>query len=218
MVKAYFRFKAELNDFLPQVQREKIIPYEFAGRVAVKHAIEAMGVPHPEVQCILAGNAVVDFSYLLRDGEEVEVFPGWNEISDQTPPELRPPIAGKPKFIVDGHLGQLAVYLRLLGFDASYENDIDDADMVQIAEQEGRVILTRDVRLLMRKRVIYGYWLRSKTPRIQIREVLQRYQLAGSIIPWHRCLRCNGKLQPAKKEAIWDRLEPLTKIYYDEFH
>ena len=78
--------------------------------------------------------------------------------------------------------------------------------------------MTRDVRLLMRKNIVHGYWLRSKEPKEQIREVLQRYQLSEEITPWRRCLRCNGTLITVTKREIVDRLEPLTKLHYHEFH
>ena len=78
--------------------------------------------------------------------------------------------------------------------------------------------MTRDVRLLMRKNIDHGYWLRSKEPKTQVREVLNRYQLYDATTPWHRCLRCNGTLEAATKEEILDRLEPLTKLHYHEFY
>jgi uncharacterized protein with PIN domain len=70
----------------------------------------------------------------------------------------------------------------------------------------------------MRKVVQYGYCLRSLDSLAQLREVLARYGLSSKIRPFQRCLRCNGRLEPVSKEAVLDRLEPLTRLYYDEFH
>ncbi len=106
----------------------------------------------------------------------------------------------------------------MLGFDCLYENDFDDPDMADIAHAEGRILLTRDRRLLMRKLVEHGYCLRSLDPLEQLTEIIQRFDLTNKIHPFHRCLHCNHILEPVEKEAILDRLEPLTRQYFDEFH
>lgn len=124
----------------------------------------------------------------------------------------------EPRFLLDCHLGRLNAHLRMLGFDCSYQNDYDDAMMTGIAQREARILLTRDRRLLMRKVIQHGYCLRSLEPLEQLTEVVQRFDLTDKIQPFHRCLRCNHPLEPVDKEAVIDRLEPLTKLYFDEFH
>jgi len=119
---------------------------------------------------------------------------------------------------LDSHLGRLAAYLRMLGFDCLYRNDYDDAELAELVQCEKRILLSRDRRLLMRKVVQYGYCLRSLEPPEQLAEVVRRFDLADKIAPLHRCLRCNHPLQPVSKETVLDRLEPLTKIHFDEFH
>ena len=121
------------------------------------------------------------------------------------------------RFVVDNHLGRMAYYLRMLGFDTLYRNDYQDDELAQTAEQEGRILLTRDRRLFMRNQVQRGYWVRSLSPRQQILEVVQRYNLKAQITPFRRCIRCNGILQLVSKEAVLDRLEPLTRLYFDDF-
>ncbi len=121
------------------------------------------------------------------------------------------------RFVLDTHLGQLAVYLRMLGFDAVYSNDATDAVLAGISSAERRVLLTRDRGLLKRKIVEYGYCVRQTEPRAQLVCVLRRYDLAAAAQPWRRCVHCNGLLHPVDKAAILDRLEPKTKRYYDEF-
>jgi uncharacterized protein with PIN domain len=119
---------------------------------------------------------------------------------------------------LDNHLGRLARYLRLLGFDALYFNDqADDPELAQIAHDEARILLTRDRGLLKRSLVTYGYCLRTTDSKAQLTAVLHRYQLHDQIKPWTRCLRCNGRLQPVEKEVILHRLEPKTKLYFDDF-
>lgn len=217
MPQASFRFFGNLNDFLPLEQRQKPIFYPLNGPVAVKHPVEALGVPHPEVEYLLANGNSVGFSYLVQPGDRISVYPPFRDIDLESLHPLRPPLPSPPRFILDNHLGQLATYLRLLGFDTGYPNHLQDEELAQMSHEEERVLLTRDRRLLMRKIVVYGYWLRAKDPRQQLLEVMDRYKLKEHIRPWHRCLRCNGHLRPVPKEAILDRLEPKTKKYYHDF-
>ncbi len=218
MSQAYLRFFGELKDFLPAQVRQKTISCRLNGPVAIKHLIEAMGVPHTEVQYILANRASVDFAYLVQPADCIDVYPIFYEIGVQPLLALQPPFPSPPRFILDSHLGQLAAYLRLLGFDTLYRHDYHDEELAQLSNKEQRALLTRDRRLLMRKVVVHGYCLRSKDPKQQLLAVLNRYRLGGQIRPWQRCLRCNGSLQPVDKEVILDRLEPKTKKYYQEFH
>jgi uncharacterized protein with PIN domain len=124
----------------------------------------------------------------------------------------------EPRFLLDNHLGRLAAYLRMLGFDCLYQNDYDDAELAGILQADERILLSRDRRLLMRKVVTHGYCLRSLDSLEQLTEVVQRFDLTKSITPFHRCVHCNHPLESISKEAILDRLEPLTKQYFEEFH
>lgn len=219
MAEASLRFYAELNDFLPDPeQRQKTITYILNGPVAVKHVVEALGVPHTEIELILANGQPVDFSYLVGDADRISLYPPFRGLDISTMPALRPPLPTPPRFILDSHLGRLATYLRLLGFDTLYRNDYDDEELAELSFQQQRILLTRDRRLLMRKVVVHGYCLRTKESRQQLEAVLRRFDLWSAIQPWKRCLRCNGRLQPVAKEAIIDQLEPKTKLYYDDFH
>ncbi len=207
---ATFRFYAELNDLLPQSRRDVDVPVPLNGDQSVKHLIESLGVPHTEVGQVRVNGALVGFGYLVQEGDRVEVYPIFGEASSAQ-------VAKTPRFILDNHLGRLAVYLRMLGFDALYRNDFQDDELAQVCNREGRVLLTRDKRLLMRNLVTQGYWLRSKIPRRQLEEVVGRFGLAGRIQPFQRCVRCNEPLVTVRKEDILHRLEPLTRQYYDDF-
>ncbi len=211
MGRAVFRFHAELNDFLPPERRHSPLEQQFQGNPSVKHLIEALGAPHPEVGRILAEGREVGFSYLVRDGDRIELFP-------PAPAERGRGAGGAPRFLLDNHLGKLAVYLRMAGFDTLYRNDYQDQELAETSAREGRVLLTRDQRLLMRTLVKQGYWVRAKLPPEQLGEVLGRFGLLGRLEPFRRCLRCNSPLQPVTKEDVLHRLEPLTRRYYDEFH
>lgn len=218
MSKVTFRFYAGLNQFLPAPQRGQTLPYTLNGRTAVKHPIEALGVPHTEVDLILADEQAVPFDYLLQPGQRVAVYPAFATLDVGPLERLRPPLPRPPRFVLDVHLGQLATYLRLLGFDTLYRNDYEDEELADISAAEGRVLLTRDRRLLMRSQIVYGYCLHTRDSEEQLHNVLRRYDLLGALNPGQRCLRCNGELVPVPKEQILHRLEPKTKQYFDEFH
>lgn len=217
MSQANFRFYAELNDFLPPERRKRTFTHRFEGRVSVKDMIEALGVPHTEVDLILANGDSVDFSYLVQDGDRISVYPVFESIDITPLVRVRPHPLREIRFVVDTHLGKLATYLRLLGFDTLYRNDYQDEELVHLSSSERRVLLTRDRGLLKHSRVTHGYYVRETIPRRQLPEVLRRFDLFGSLAPLHRCLRCNDLLQPVAKEAVSDRLEPKTRQYYDEF-
>jgi uncharacterized protein with PIN domain len=131
---------------------------------------------------------------------------------------VRPQPLREPRFVLDTHLGRLAAYLRLLGFDTVYRNDCADEELARLSSSEGRILLTRDRGLLKRGLVTHGYCIRDTNPRQQLIEVLRRFDLCQAVAPFRRCIRCNGSLQPVSKEAISHRLLPRTRQYYDEFH
>jgi len=203
---AQFRFHAELNDLLPRSRREASISLAFNPGQSLKHLVESLGVPHTEIQNARVNGVPVELSYRVQDGDRVEVFPAGPIRLD-----------GERRFILDNHLGRLAAYLRMLGFDCLYRNDYQDDELAAASSVQGRILLTRDKHLLMRTQVQFGYWVRSKVPRRQLEEVVRRFDLAPAVRPFQRCVRCNGLLQPVSKAEILHRLEPLTRQYYDEF-
>ena len=205
MSTSYFLFLDRLQDFLPKDQRDQAIRVEFRGRQSIKHLAESLGVPHPEIGPVQVNGQAGMLSTITQDGDQVEVHP----VPNGCPVE--------PRFLLDNHLGRLTAYLRMLGFDCLYHNDYDDEELAEITQREERILLSRDRRLLMRKAVTYGYCLRSLDSLEQLTEVIRRFELAARITPFHRCLRCNHPLESVAKEAVLDRLEPLTKLYFDEF-
>jgi uncharacterized protein len=121
------------------------------------------------------------------------------------------------RFVSDGHLDGLTRNLRLLGFDVAYSQNADDRQLLDLMVRENRALLTRDRRLLMHAIVQHGYYPRSQNADEQTIEVVRRFDLSTLIAPLTRCLRCNALLEAAAKVDIIDKLEPLTKIYYDQF-
>jgi uncharacterized protein with PIN domain len=216
--KAYFRFYEELNDFLPPHRVKRRFPYEFRGSPSVKDAIEAMGVPHTEVELILANGTSVGFDYNLKDNDSISVYPVFETIDITPIVKVRKRTLRHGAFILDVHLGKLARMLRMLGFDVLYRNNYRDSEIIELALREKRIILTRDRRLLHAKVIDHGYWVRATNPDKQLVEVIQRFDLGSQIKPFHRCLVCNGEIVEVDKGDVLERLEPKTIRYYDRFY
>lgn len=209
------RFYAELNDFLPHAQRGRTLHHTVTERASVKDMVESLGVPHTEIDLILAGDDPVTFDYLVADGDRLAVYPRWHTLDSDT--HLQPPLPDPARFVLDVHLGRLAAYLRMLGFDTLYPDNHDDGYLAQIAADEDRIMLTRDVGLLKRKIVTVGRWVRATQPRQQLAEIVRHFDLASQIAPFRRCTHCNGPLEPVAKETIQHRLKPDTLHHYDDF-
>ncbi len=221
---AFFRFYAELNDFLPPEKRAGSraaqgagVPYSFSGKPSVKDSIEAMGVPHTEVDLILANGVSVDFSHGLSDGDRISVYPVFEALDISTVIRLRPTPLRTPKFVLDVHLGKLCGHLRLLGFDALILEQANDPELVRISADERRIILTRNVQLLKNSRVTHGTWVRSQNVRHQLVEVIRRFDLSESVKPFTRCLDCNGEILPVPAAEVADGVPQKVKADFTEF-
>lgn len=215
--RAEFRFYEELNDFLPPEKRKVAFDYPLQRRASVKDIIEALGVPHTEVEVILANGRSVDFGYIVGNGDRISVYPMFESLDIRPLLKLRELPLRQPRFVLDCHLGRLARYLRHLGFDTLYRNDYKDERLAAISADEHRILLTRDRDLLKRRIVSHGYFVRNHDPRKQLDEVLDRFDLYADIKPFGRCTRCNGMVAAVDKNSILDQLEPKTLRYYDEF-
>ncbi len=211
------RFYEELNDFLPFEQRKISFRHRFKQPGSIKDMIEALGVPHTEVDLIMVNGESVDFNYLVQDGDRISVYPVF-EAFDITPvTRIRPAPLRVTRFVLDTHLGRLAAYLRLLGFDTLYRNDYDDRTLAEISARERRILLTRDKQLLMRKQITHGRYVRATQPQRQLAEVVGRFDLYKSERPFTRCMHCNGEIRPVPKQEIASRLLPRTTARYNEF-
>lgn len=216
--KAIFRFYAELNDFLPKNKRQITFDYHFHLNPAVKDAIEAMGIPHPEVDLILVNDVSVGFDYHLQNGDRIAVYPEFELYNISEVSRLRPEPLRVPRFILDVNLGGLAKKLRMLGFDVTYQNNFTDQLIVKLATSGKRTILTRDQGLLKIKKVDRGYWIRQTDVEKQVIEVVQKYDLLSLIKPFSRCMNCNGAITKIAKAEISELLKPRTKSSFNEFY
>lgn len=211
------RFYEELNDFLPQEQRKREFAQALKKERSVKDLIESIGIPHTEIDLIIVNGESVDFNYLVKDADHISVYPVFESLDISPLNHCHPEPLRNTRFVLDAHLGRLAAYLRMLGFDTLYRNDYDDPELAETSANEHRILLTCDRRLLMRKQITHGYFVRERQPKQQLLEILNRFDLFNNLKPFTRCMHCNGFTQPVNKQKIEAQLLPKTKKYYDEF-
>lgn len=216
-VRVSVRFYAELNDHLPSCQRYQTLEREFFLPASVKNVMESLGIPHTEVELVLVNGESSEFSRLVRDGDRVAVYPVFESLDITPELRVRPQPLREPKFVLDVHLGRLAAYLRMLGFDAKYRNCAGDAELVKISAEQERILLTRDRGLLKHTAVTRGYWLRESDSRRQTAEVVRRFDLARLLRPFTRCMACNERLRPLHRGEIQQRVPAPIAARHEQF-
>lgn len=217
MICATFRFYEELNDFLVPSLRGTSFTRRCARAATTKHMIEALGVPHTEVELIIVNGESVGFEHILHDGDRVAVYPVF-ECFDVTPlVRVRERPLRVTRFIADAHLGGLARLLRMAGFDTLYDNAFEDAEIERIAAREGRIVLTRDRDLLKRRTITHGCYVHAIKAAQQLREIFERLDLARSARPLSLCLHCNAPLLPLARECAVPQVPPRVAASYQRF-
>ncbi|WP_322016095.1 Mut7-C RNAse domain-containing protein [Paraburkholderia sp. J12] len=208
MVTATFRFYEELNDFLARPLRRRAFSCACARAASAKHMIEALGVPHTEVELILVNGESVGFDHPLADGDRVAVYPKFETFDIRPLLRVRAAPLREPRFVADAHLGGLAQLLRLAGFDTLYDNHYPDDEIEALAATEHRIVLTRDRELLKRRTITHGCYVRTLKPQAQLREIFERLDLAASARPFRLCLTCNVPLHAIERGAARERVPP----------
>jgi len=211
-------FSDDLDDFVQQKQDCGGVHYPLVRRASIKNIIESLGVPHTEIGAIRIDGEAVDFNFIPGETLKCHIHGIQTPFDVTVPSILRPRPLAKIRFLVDVNVGKLAPLLRMSGIDASYAPHTSDKEISIMAEEDGRIILSRDLGLLKRRRVEFGRYIRSVYPYDQLAEVFSFFGLAGQYRPFSRCLRCNRRLIPVQKGAIRSRLEPKTWKYYDRFN
>ena len=211
------RFYAELNDLLPPERRGHSFAVDVSPGATVKDLVESLGVPHTEIEVILVNQESVDFSHRIKGGDRISVYPVFEALDVAPIIRLRSTPLRDPRFVVDVHLGRLVRHLRLLGFDTLWSNTFSDEELVRLSRQDNRILLTRDRGLLKRRAVTHGYLVRDTSPRGQTEEVLRRFDLAGGINAFSRCLECNGRIESVAKADVDALLPPRTRHDYQDF-
>ncbi|MCO7224071.1 Mut7-C ubiquitin/RNAse domain-containing protein [Pleionea sp. CnH1-48] len=212
---SHFTFYGNLNDFLHNTTTTTI-DYSFDGSPSVKDSIEAIGIPHTEVAQVLIGDQAIDLNTKLENQQQLSIYP-----ANYANTHIKPCPPHKPaelKFILDVHLGKLARSLRMCGFDCLYySQDIIDENLARLSAEEDRILLTRDIGLLKRSNVTYGYFVRNTRAEQQLEEVLSYYDLKNKLAPLSVCLDCNGQLSSIHKDKVARLLPGNVASEYDEF-
>jgi len=179
--------------------------------------IEALGVPHTEIDLILVNGNSVDFNYILQDEDRVSVYPVFESLNITNVTRLRKLPLRRNKFVADINLGDIVKYMRVLGLDLYYHPLFSTREIIEISKRENRIILTKSRKLLKFKEVSHGIFIRPGTTTEQIRRIIDCLDIKDNINPFSRCLGCNTLLNIVPKEKILDRIPPKTKEFCDEY-
>jgi uncharacterized protein with PIN domain len=120
------------------------------------------------------------------------------------------------RFVVDGMLGSLARWLRILGYDTDYVNQRDDAELLRVARAEDRVLLTRDRELAARRRVT-SLLIESQLLDDQLAQVTAAFPLPPGPRPG-RCSVCNTVLVEVTPDEIAHRVPRYVLERHAHFH
>lgn len=215
---AYFRFYADLNPFLPKEKRQIEFSHQFIDKTTIKDMIEGLGVPHTQIDLMLVNNRPVDFNYHVKENDRISVYPLFFTIDISEIKKTKTIKSSPIKFALDVHLGKLANRLRMFGFDTFYKNQINDPELVEIANKEKRTLLTRDRGILKRKATTNGCYIKNIQAHKQVIEVINRFKLWDKVKPLTRCLVCNEQLSAINKEKIINKIPDGIKKTYKEFY
>jgi len=212
-----FRCYAELNDFLPFERKQRSFSLSLKTPVTVAEVIELLGIPLSEVDLVMVNSQPVERSHRLYKNDYVSIYPIFEtfDISSLKTTQKQP--LRITRFILDAHLGKLARYLRMLGFDTLYKNDYGDMEIIEIASEQKRIILSRDKQLLKSPGVNHGYYVRATEKHAQLIEVVEKFELYSQFKSFTRCMTCNAVLLSKSKEAIRNLIDPDIYRCFDEF-
>ena len=115
-----------------------------------------------------------------------------------------------PRFVADVMLGRLAKWLRIAGLDVLYSNLYSDDELVALSREEGRILLSRDTRLLVRRAVSRFVFLESDDVREQIRQVFAAMHITTLRALLSRCLSCNDPLTEVPREEVSGLVPPYV--------
>lgn len=213
----HLRCYAELNDHLPPAQRQRENAVALNSRATVAELLRDRRFPSEAIELVLVNGASCGFSQVLRDGDRVSLYPVFEALDVTSLLRLRSRPLRKVLFVADAHLGRLARYLRLVGFDTLYENDPGDTALVEIAAAQGRILLSRDRALLARPRITHGLWVPQTAPREQLTWLVERLDLNCLFRPFTRCMGCNGLLSAVDKDDLKELVPQRVLALHDAF-
>jgi uncharacterized protein len=211
------RCYAELNDFLPEDVRGASFTIAPALPTPIGSVLMALGIPDSNVDVVLLNGMSVSFSDSVKEGARLSVYPVFESFDIAPLTRVREEPLRNPRFILDVHLGKLASFMRMMGYDAMYEPGFNDDELVSISMHEERALLSKDRPLLANRLLTRAYLVRAIHPKEQLIEVLHRFDLVRLARPFKRCLECNTLLRPVSGEAAADELPPRVRESFHEF-
>ena len=211
------RCYAELNDYLPEGRRQRDLDVPFCGAANVGRLIAELGIPPAAVELVLVNGISSGLDRDLWNGDRISLYPMFEAFDVSPLLYLHVQPLRRVRFVADAHLGRLARYLRLLGFDTLFENDFGDEELARISAREGRILLSRDRRLLERRIVNHGLWIEAVRPREQLVYVVDRLELYRLFQPFTRCTVCNGALREVDKGISELPLPPRVRAAFDTY-
>lgn len=212
MSQATFRFYEELNDFLPEENRKRDFEVPFSPTCRTGDVIASLGIPHEQIDLILVDGISVPLDHLLEGGERVSVYPVFESFDIRAVKYPGTSPLRHLTFVADGHLGKLARYMRLLGFDTLFDQSLDTHGLIETAVKEGRVFLTRSRRLLTDGRLIRTILVPGEDLKTQLTSVIQRLDLYEDMQAFSRCMICNARVKRVSKESVAHRLPPKVRL------
>jgi hypothetical protein len=210
------RYYGNLKELLDKRKKERR-DFFFTGSPGIKDIVEADGIPHTEVSLVIVNGYSAGWDYRLKNGDYCAIYPCFDEIDIKSESLVLEPEYPRGRFIIDVHLGKLCRYLRMLGFDAAFNPEWKDPDIIDQSNSEFRIILTRDRGILKSGQTRYGCLIRSDNALEQLSQVLDRFSLYKNIYPLVRCLKCNGVIESVPVLSVAPDLQENTKKHYHEF-
>lgn len=208
MLTITIEFTADLASLLrpAAARRSASVRRVLPAPTTIGDAIEALGIPHGEIDRITAADGSCrTLDELTADGDRLRVA----GVVRSDP--------GTARFLCDRHLGALARLLRALGFDTAWDQGWDQPEVARRGLNEHRIVLSGSRALLKRRLLGPAMLIRDDDPEAQAAAVVRRFGLAGRSDPFARCSRCNGPVQPVAKAAVAARIPPKTALWLDRY-
>lgn len=124
------------------------------------------------------------------------------------------------RFVTDGMLGRLTRWLRLLGHDVVYLKDVIDTELLEVAKEEGRILLTKDVALFKKakKQSMESHLVDGKNEIEKLANIAEHYSIKLNVdVTISRCSTCNSSIREVKKTEIERKVPSTTFETYHKF-